>query len=531
MSYVALYRKWRPDTFEEVKGQEHIVTTLRNQLTHDRIGHAYLFCGTRGTGKTTMAKLFAKAVNCEQPVAGNPCGVCPLCRSIGNGSSMNVMEIDAATNNGIDSMRKIREEVQYSPTEGKYKVYIIDEAHQVTPDAFNALLKTLEEPPPYVIFVLATTEAHKIPITIASRCQRYDFRRISIDTISGRLSDLMEREGLSVEKKALDYIAKVADGSLRDALSLLDQCISFYLGETLTYEKCLDVLGAVDTEVFIQLLEAVEENEVTKAVDLIDEIVWQGRELGQFIIDFTWFMRNLLLLKSSKNGASKLDFSKENLAAMEQMAEKVSLNSLMRYIRIFSELSNNIKYASQKRVVLEIAVIKLCVPEMERDYESIVQRMEDLSRRVDACMDMERTRPVKVEPAVEAKTVEAAKDSLEELRKTLPEATIKEIEEIASHRSQVYELLEPALSNLLRLADVRIDQEHKTIVILLDETNQGLLSEDADRKVIEDAFLQATQKQIRVEFRRKPSGNGEQQGLIRMNIFEEMNIPVEYDDN
>lgn len=531
MSYMALYRKWRPDTFEEVKGQEHIVTTLRNQLTHDRIGHAYLFCGTRGTGKTTMAKLFAKAVNCEQPVDGNPCGVCPMCRSIGNGSSMNVIEIDAASNNGIDSMREIREEVQYSPTEGKYKVYIIDEAHQVTRDAFNALLKTLEEPPPYVIFILATTEAHKIPITIASRCQRYDFRRISIDTISGRLSDLMEREGLQVEKKALDYIAKVADGSLRDALSLLDQCISFYLGETLTYDKCLDVLGAVDTEVFIRLLDAVEEKEVTKAVDLIDEIVWQGRELGQFIADFTWFMRNLLLLKSSKDSASKLDFSKENLAAMEQMAEKVSLNSLMRYIRIFSELSNSIKYASQKRVVLELAVIKLCVPEMEQDYESIVQRLDDLSRRVDACMDMERTRPVIVESAAEAKTVENQKDSLEELRKTLPEATIKEMEEIASHRNQAYQLLEPALGGLLKLADVRIDRERKTIVIMLDETNQGLLKEEADRKAIEEAFIQATQKQIRVEFSKASSRNGEQQGLIRMNIFEEMNIPVEYDDN
>lgn len=530
MSYMALYRKWRPDTFEEVKGQEHIVATLRNQLTHDRIGHAYLFCGTRGTGKTTMAKLFAKAVNCEQPVAGNPCGVCPLCRSIGNGSSMNVIEIDAATNNGIDNMRELREEVQYSPTEGKYKVYIIDEAHQVTREAFNALLKTMEEPPPYVIFILATTEAHKIPITIASRCQRYDFRRISIDTISGRLSDLMEREGLQVEQKALDYIAKVADGSLRDALSLLDQCISFYLGETLTYEKCLDVLGAVDTEVFIRLLDAVAEKEVTKAIDLIDEIVWQGRELGQFITDLTWFMRNLLILKSTKAGAAKLDFSKENLAAMEQMAEKVSLNSLMRYIRIFSELSNNIKYANQKRVVLEIAVIKLCVPEMERDYDSIVQRLEDLSRRVDACMDMERTRPVIVESVAETKTAENQKDSLEELRKTLPEATVKEIEEIASHRSQAYQLLEPALSNLLRMSDVRIDQTHKTIVILLDETNQGLLKEE-DRKVIEDAFIQTSQKQLRVEFRKKASGNGEQQGLIRMNIFKEMNIPVEYDDN
>lgn len=530
MSYMALYRKWRPDTFEEVKGQEHIVTTLRNQLTHDRIGHAYLFCGTRGTGKTTVAKLFAKAVNCEHPVEGSPCGTCASCRSIAEGSSMNVIEIDAASNNGVDNIREIRDEVQYSPTEGKYKVYIIDEVHMLSIGAFNALLKTLEEPPSYVIFILATTEAHKIPITILSRCQRYDFRRISIETISDRLSDLMEREGQQVEKKAIDYIAKVADGSMRDALSLLDQCIAFYLGETLTYEKCLDVLGAVDTEVFIRLLTAVEEKEVTKAVDLIDEIIWQGRELGQFITDFTWFMRNLLLIKSSKDSASRLDFSKENLKSMEQMADKLSLEALMRYIRIFSELSNTIKYASQKRVVLELAVIKLCVPEMERNYDSIVQRLEDLSKKVDSCL--EHPPQQAVTKYVPEAVAEEKEDSLEELRKTLPEATVQELQEIASRRTEVFGLLDPALSSLLRMSDMRINKEHKTIVVLLDETNQGLLmNNEEDRKALEDAFMQVTQRQIHVEFRKKLSRGSMQQDLVRMDIFEEMNIPVEYDDN
>lgn len=530
MSYMALYRKWRPDTFEEVKGQEHIVTTLRNQLTHDRIGHAYLFCGTRGTGKTTVAKLFAKAVNCEHPVEGSPCGTCASCRSIAEGSSMNVIEIDAASNNGVDNIREIRDEVQYSPTEGKYKVYIIDEVHMLSIGAFNALLKTLEEPPSYVIFILATTEAHKIPITILSRCQRYDFRRISIETISDRLSDLMEREGQQVEKKAIDYIAKVADGSMRDALSLLDQCIAFYLGETLTYEKCLDVLGAVDTEVFIRLLTAVEEKEVTKAVDLIDEIIWQGRELGQFITDFTWFMRNLLLIKSSKDSASRLDFSKENLKSMEQMADKLSLEALMRYIRIFSELSNTIKYASQKRVVLELAVIKLCVPEMERNYDSIVQRLEDLSKKVDSCL--EHPPQQVVTKYVPEAVAEEKEDSLEELRKTLPEATVQELQEIASRRTEVFGLLDPALSSLLRMSDMRINKEHKTIVVLLDETNQGLLmNNEEDRKALEDAFMQVTQRQIHVEFRKKLSRGSMQQDLVRMDIFEEMNIPVEYDDN
>ena len=250
MSYQALYRKWRPDTFEDVKGQDHIVTTLKNQILADRIGHAYLFCGTRGTGKTSVAKIFARAVNCEHPVNGSPCGECPACKAIAAGTSMNVIEIDAASNNGVDNIREIREEVQYSPTEGKYKVYIIDEVHMLSIGAFNALLKTLEEPPAYVIFILATTEAAKIPITIMSRCQRYDFHRISIETIADRLTQLMKAENISVEDRAIKYVAKAADGSMRDALSLLDQCIAFYLGKELKYENVLDVLGAVDTEVF-----------------------------------------------------------------------------------------------------------------------------------------------------------------------------------------------------------------------------------------------------------------------------------------
>ena len=222
MSYQALYRKWRPDNFNDVKGQDTIVTTLRNQINADRIGHAYLFCGTRGTGKTSVAKIFAKAVNCEHPVDGNPCGECPTCKAIAAGTSMNVIEIDAASNNGVDNIRQIREEVQYSPTEGRFKVYIIDEVHMLSIGAFNALLKTLEEPPAYVIFILATTEVAKIPITILSRCQRYDFHRITIETIAGRLSELMKAEGLNVEDKAIKYVAKAADGSMRDALSLLD---------------------------------------------------------------------------------------------------------------------------------------------------------------------------------------------------------------------------------------------------------------------------------------------------------------------
>ena len=320
MSYTALYRKFRPVEFEDVKGQEHIITTLKNQIEANRIGHAYLFCGTRGTGKTTVAKIFAKAVNCEHPVNGSPCGECAMCRSIAAGTSMNVIEIDAASNNGVDNIREIREEVAYRPTEGKYKVYIIDEVHMLSIGAFNALLKTLEEPPEYVIFILATTEVHKIPITILSRCQHYDFKRISIETITDRMRDLMQEEQVEVEEKALRYVAKAADGSMRDALSLLDQCIAFYLGQKLTYDNVLEVLGAVDTDVFSRLLRSVIRRDVPKVLDIVDDLVMQGRELTQLATDFTWYLRNLLLVKTSDNIEDVLDVSTENMQQLQEEA-------------------------------------------------------------------------------------------------------------------------------------------------------------------------------------------------------------------
>ena len=293
MSYTALYRKWRPAGFADVKGQDHIVQTLKNQITGQRIGHAYLFCGTRGTGKTTIAKIFAKAVNCEHPVDGSPCGECESCRSIASGRSMNVVEIDAASNNGVENIREIREQVQYPPTEGRYRVYIIDEVHMLSTGAFNALLKTLEEPPAYVIFILATTEVHKIPITVLSRCQRYDFRRITIETIAARLRELADAEQIPVEERALTYLAKAADGSMRDALSLLDQCVAFHFGTLLTYDNVLEVLGAVDSSVFSQLLREILAGDTAGCIRRLEEMVIQGRELGQFVVDFIWYAGNV----------------------------------------------------------------------------------------------------------------------------------------------------------------------------------------------------------------------------------------------
>ena len=391
MSYTALYRKWRPIRFEDVKGQEHIVQTLKNQIISSRIGHAYLFCGTRGTGKTSIAKIFARAVNCEHPVDGSPCGQCDICKNIASGATLNVVEIDAASNNGVENIRDIREQVQYPPTEGRYRVYIIDEVHMLSTGAFNALLKTLEEPPSYVIFILATTEVHKIPITVLSRCQRYDFKRITIPALTDRLIELSGAEQIDVEEKALTYIARAADGSMRDALSLLDQCVAFHYGERLTYEHVLDILGAVDTSIFSKLFRAVTEQKTTDCIYQLEDLVVQGRELGQFVTDFIWYMRNLLLIQTTDNAGELLDMSAENKKALEEDAELAKAETLMRYIRVFSELSSQIRYASQKRVLVELAFIKLTKPQMEHSYDSIMERLNKIEEQLEKGISMNPT--------------------------------------------------------------------------------------------------------------------------------------------
>ncbi len=383
MSYTALYRKWRPVSFEDVKGQDPIVQTLQNQITSGRVGHAYLFCGTRGTGKTSIAKIFARAVNCEQPINGSPCNECAACKAILSGASMNVVEIDAASNNGVENIRDIRDQVQYPPTEGRYRVYIIDEVHMLSIGAFNALLKTLEEPPSYVIFILATTEVHKIPITILSRCQRYDFKRIALDTIAARLRELTQAEEIQVEDKALMYVAKAADGSLRDALSLLDQCVAFHFGKLLTYDNVLEVLGAVDSGVFSELFNAVVQGRTRDCIVKLEDLVIQGRELSQFVTDFIWYMRNLLLLQSADDAEGLLDMSTENLKQLQEDAGKIDGETLMRYIRVFSELSNQLRYASQKRVLVEVALIKLTRPSMEASLDSVLERLSQLEIQVE----------------------------------------------------------------------------------------------------------------------------------------------------
>ncbi len=520
MSYTALYRKFRPGSFEEVKGQDHIVTTLTNQIKAERIGHAYLFCGTRGTGKTTIAKIFAKAVNCEHPADGNPCGECALCRAIASGASMNVIEIDAASNNGVDNIREIVDEVSYSPAEGKYKVYIIDEVHMLSMGAFNALLKTLEEPPSYVIFILATTEVHKIPITILSRCQRYDFKRITIDTIVGRMRELMEAEAVRVEERALRYIAKTADGSMRDALSLLDQCIAFHFGEELTYDKALEVLGAVDTSVFGRLFELVLEENVTGCIELLEEIVIQGRELSQFVIDFTWYLRNLLLARSSENIEDVIDVSTENMERLAAEAQMTDANTLMRYIRIFSELSGQIRYASQKRILIEVALIKLCRPGMETDIDSLLARIRDLEKKIESGVTFAPQKTIIDEPENGKKE----KAPMEELPKAVPAEVKKAVERWAS----IVAGMGQPMKTYLKDARLSLGGDNKLMVVVEEGlASDYLMKNPENRELLERAVCEAVQREIQVEIQSIAENQAFEDSYIDLSKMIRMEIEVE----
>ena len=522
MSYTALYRKYRPSEFEDVKGQEHIVTTLKNQIKADRIGHAYLFCGTRGTGKTTVAKIFAKAVNCEHPVDGSPCGECASCKAIAAGASMNVIEIDAASNNGVENIRQIREEVSYSPTQGKYKVYIIDEVHMLSIGAFNALLKTLEEPPSYVIFILATTESHKIPITILSRCQKYDFRRISIETISDRLMDLLQQEGVEAEEKAVRYVAKAGDGSMRDALSLLDQCIAFYLGEPLTYDHVLEVLGAVDTEVFSRLLRSILANNVVQAIELLEELIVQGRELGQFVTDFVWYLRNLLLVKSSDQMEDVLDMSSENLALLKEEADMIESDVIMRYIRIFSELSGQLKYAPQKRVLIEIALIKLCRPAMETTQDALTDRVAQLEKKVEEGVT------VVAAPAAQSASGSApAAPQKPKEPAQMPKAIPDDIRQVVKNWSSIVRELPGVTATYLRGAHLSLGGENKLMLVFDDDLAYTYVSEERRRTEITERISSRIGKEIEVVMQSNDSGRPFEENYIDLEQIVHMDIEVE----
>ncbi len=374
MSYIALYRKWRPLVFEDVVEQEHVVNTLKNSITKDRIGHAYLFCGTRGTGKTTMAKIFARAINCLSPKGGDPCNECEICKEILSGTILDVIEIDAASNNSVDNIREIRDEVVYTPSRSRYKVYIIDEVHMLSTGAFNALLKTLEEPPSHVVFILATTEPHKLPATILSRCQRFDFRRITKESIAERLDRIAKDSGTVLSEDAARLIASMSDGALRDAISILDQCISVGKSE-ITYEGVLAVTGVANEAFVSALVDAVAAKDVNGVLKLVGELVTEGKDIPNFVSDVVLYYRNILICSMTDDPSKVLDLSGERLEAVKKQSSRYERNQVISIIKELSALSASLKWAEHPRVMLEVSLLKLC--------EGIFSSGDDLQKRVE----------------------------------------------------------------------------------------------------------------------------------------------------
>ncbi len=547
--YLALYRKYRPRTFEDVRGREVIVRTLRNQIISGRIAHSYLFCGTRGTGKTTIAKIFAKAVNCENPQDGSPCCECPSCKAIGADASLNVVEMDAASNNGVDDIRNIIDQVAYSPTQGKYRVYIIDEVHMLSTAAFNALLKTLEEPPSYAIFILATTEPNKLPITILSRCQRYDYGRLSTETIEGRLREVADAEQLRVEDKALRYIASAADGSMRDGLSLLDQCNAFNYGnEELTYDKTLEILGAVDTRVFSKLYNHIHEGDTASALKVLEDVLMQGREMMQFVADFLWYLRNLMLLCASESTKDSLDISADNLAQMIEDARKSELSEIMREIRIFSSLVEQIRYSASRRILTEMAIIRAARGRMggaengaEDQLDTLRNRIRELEQRL-----LEDEKKIAERPAAadwgadkaagEGGTQQGAGAQAQTgaplnqgVKKQYPKAVPEDVAEIVRNWSKYISKLPPGMTRVSLLSARHSVGDHGQLVIVFSNyvTADHFLHDEGYRNRLRYFLRQCSGKDVEIEYKALDKGQKFTDNYVDLSDIVKMKIEEE----
>src|SRR5690554_6420073 len=350
--YQALYRQYRPKTFDEILGQTHITTILKNQIKKDNIGHAYLFSGTRGTGKTSAAKVFARAVNCLQPQNGNPCNECAICKGILDESLMDVIEMDAASNRKIEDIRELKEKVIYPPSKARFKVYIIDEVHMLTNEAFNALLKTLEEPPKHLMFLLATTEPERLPQTILSRCQRFDFKRLSANDMVGGMKKITDKLGIDVEDKVLQLIAKNSDGAMRDALSLLDQCIAFE-GDSVSYDDAINILGIANVDLIFDLVNAIGDESTEKSLLMVDHMIQEGKDIPQFLKDMIHHYRNLVIAKTSKNPEALIEWGE--VEEYKEQSSKMDLHYLMSSLQALTSAETSMKWSMQPRIILEMA--------------------------------------------------------------------------------------------------------------------------------------------------------------------------------
>lgn len=463
----ALYRVYRPKKFKDVIGQEHITKTLRNQIENNNIGHAYLFSGTRGTGKTSTAKIFARAVNCLNNIDQEPCNECEVCKDILNDNIMDVVEIDAASNNSVDDIRELRESVKYSPTKSKYKVYIIDEVHMLSQGAFNALLKTLEEPPSYVIFILATTEPHKIPATILSRCQRFDFKRVTVKDITSRMQRICAEENIEVEEKALNLIARNSQGALRDALSILDQCISFG-DEKIEYKDVVELLGTVNIEQLFDLAQYIIDQNTKESLKVLNEFIIWGKDIRNLINDLIDHFRNLMICKVSNDLDEIISLPEEIIEQLKKQAESVNNNDLIRILNILSTTQDNIKTASNPRVVAEVTMMKIAQPMFDESKEALIKRIENLEKIVESGN-------IKVTTVTETSDMQNPKTD-----------SNKDLIEYEQVKSEDVKLIEESWKNILKsiradknmpvyalLGDVRDFNVHNNQLYLIFDDNYG----------------------------------------------------------
>lgn len=411
MSYLALYRKYRPTTFDEVVDQTHITQTLINQIKSDKIGHAYLFCGSRGTGKTTTAKIFARSINCEKPINGSPCGECETCKSLARGASLDVLEIDAASNNGVDEIRELREQVKYPPVVGKYKVYIIDEVHMLTTSAFNALLKTLEEPPKYVVFVLATTEVHKLPATILSRCMRFDFKLVSTEKIAGLLEKILTDSKIAYDKKALSVIARAGDGSVRDALSIADMVIAYSNGN-LTYDSVVQVVGNIEKDKLYNIVNKVFEKDLGGMLEELDKILAEGKPAVVLSKELISYFRDLLVIMSVNEEKAKemVIVPSDTFERMKEQANKDNFNKIVSSIEILSEAEQDLRYSVQPKIVLESCLIKVM------NFINLENRVSILEQKLQGELEVKKKispiEDIKVEFSKTTKNLEKPSDNV-----------------------------------------------------------------------------------------------------------------------
>lgn len=512
MAYTALYREWRPRTFYDVVGQEHITTTLKNQILNNRIAHAYLFCGTRGTGKTSTAKVFAKALNCLNLKDGEPCNECEMCRKINEGLAIDVTELDAASNNGVDKIRDIIDDVKYPPQEARYKVYIMDEVHMLSAGAVNAFLKTLEEPPNNVIFILATTDPQKLPITILSRCQRFDFKRINNSDITARLRKIVNDQNVLADERSLNLIARVSDGAMRDSLSILDQAISMGNGNV-DYNTVVSMLGLVTNEHLFNLVNAVIQRSVEKSIEIIEDVIYSGKDIYLFIKDLIAHYRNLLMVKVTNNPEEVLDMSEENIALIKEQGARLRAEEIMRCIRILQEAENNAKLSKQARLYCELAVIKMCKIEYDTSNEVMLTRLNKLEESL-------RNGSIKIASA----SKEVAQISNSKQVNTIPNnKVVKEsysnagnigenpdskitINDVKKSWKDIIERFkarrEMIISSLIMIGKP-VDCSNGVITVEFDSQNEfakNRLSEAKNRDVINDVFFEIFREKVKVNF-------------------------------